>query len=96
MPEVNTALTVKEILRLKTTGNVSNPKGKYAMIPLKVLGRNFLSNRDIELLNESKIPVHVWTVNESESFDRCKNLGVDGVVTDDVPLAKFFYEQHSG
>lgn len=96
IPGVNTALTVKEILRLKTTGKVSNPRGKYAMIPHKVLGRNFLSNRIIELLNKSQIPVHVWTVNELESFDRCKNLGVDGVVTDDVPLAKFFYEQHSG
>lgn len=96
MPEVNTALTVKEILRLKTTGKVSNPEGKYAMIPHKILGRNFLSNRIIELLNVSEIPVHVWTVNELESFDKCINLGVDGVVTDDVPLAKSFFEQHSG
>lgn len=92
MPEVNTALTVKEILRLKTTGKVANPEGKYAMIPHKVFGRNFLSNRIIELFSESQIPVHVWTVNELENFDRCKNLGVDGVVTDDVPLAKFFFE----
>ncbi|MFZ9840976.1 MAG: glycerophosphodiester phosphodiesterase [Candidatus Nanopelagicales bacterium] len=96
MPEVNTALTVKEILRLKTTGKISNPEGKYAMVPHKFLGRSFLSNRIVELLNESKIPVHVWTVNELESFDRCKKLGVDGVVTDEVPLAKSFFEQHSG
>lgn len=32
--------------------------------------------------------VHTWTVNEPEDIDRCIELGVEGIITDDIAMAK--------
>jgi glycerophosphoryl diester phosphodiesterase len=42
----------------------------------------------VERAHASGIAVNVWTVNDADSLDRMLDLGVDGIITDRVDLAR--------
>ncbi|MFX0031424.1 MAG: glycerophosphodiester phosphodiesterase [Candidatus Hodarchaeota archaeon] len=49
-----------------------------------------------ELVNyahANNLKVNVWTVNERKDIERLINLGVDGIITDDIQLAKELIER---
>lgn len=46
-------------------------------------------NRElIEFAHKNNLKVNVWTINEKPDMERLIKLGVDGIITDDIPLAK--------
>jgi glycerophosphoryl diester phosphodiesterase len=42
----------------------------------------------VEKCHEAGIMVNVWTVNEEEDILRMSDIGVDIIMTDNIPLAK--------
>ena len=42
----------------------------------------------IDIAHNNNLKVNVWTVNERSDMERLIKLGVDGLITDDIPLAK--------
>ncbi|MHA2429783.1 MAG: glycerophosphodiester phosphodiesterase [Promethearchaeota archaeon] len=42
----------------------------------------------VDFAHNNHLKVNVWTVNERPDMERLIKLGVDGVITDDIPLAK--------
>jgi glycerophosphoryl diester phosphodiesterase len=47
--------------------------------PLTVVNERFIGNA-----RRAGVAVHVWTINEASEMHRLFDLGVDGVMTDDV------------
>ena len=45
----------------------------------------------VELCHNNGIAVNVWTVNTTEDLNRMRDIGVDIVMTDNIPLAKAVY-----
>jgi len=46
-------------------------------------------NRDlVEYAHSNNLNVNVWTVNEKEDIQRMIDIGVDGIISDDIPLVK--------
>jgi glycerophosphoryl diester phosphodiesterase len=46
-------------------------------------------NRDlVEYAHNNNLKVNVWTVNEKEDIQRMIDIGVDGIIGDDIPLLK--------
>jgi len=42
----------------------------------------------VDFAHTNNLKVNVWTVNERTDMERLIKLGVDGIITDDIPLAK--------
>jgi glycerophosphoryl diester phosphodiesterase len=63
--------------------------GFYAIHP-------YYSSVDKELVDfshENGLKINVWTVNETEEMERLIDLGVDGIITDDIGLLTRIIEQ---
>jgi glycerophosphoryl diester phosphodiesterase len=46
-------------------------------------------NRDlVEYAHSNNLKLNVWTVNEKEDMQRMIDIGVDGIISDDIPLLK--------
>lgn len=46
-------------------------------------------NRDlVEYAHSNNLNVNVWTVDEKEDIQRMIDIGVDGIISDDIPLLK--------
>lgn len=50
----------------------------------------------VERMHRRGREVHAWTANEPDEFDLCLALEVDGVITDDVALARRYIEDAFG
>ncbi len=46
-----------------------------------------LDEKTIQDMRDMKKQIHAWTINDKEEMKRCKELGVDNIITDDVVLA---------
>lgn len=58
------------------------PPFDAAQIPDSYEGKRYLEASMVESLRGHGVPVHVWTVNETEDMEYFLDLGVDGIVTD--------------
>ena len=47
-----------------------------------------ITPRLVNSLHDHGKDIYAWTVNSSENIQRMIDLGVDNIITDDVPLAK--------
>lgn len=47
----------------------------------------------VDLWHRLGLKVSVWTANTPQEFDRCIALGVDGIITDDVALARNYFDK---
>lgn len=92
--DVTTALTAIELLKLKA-GNRDNiaklNRSIFAMLPLRFYNLKVLTNGLQETLLRHQIPIHIWTLNNVNDFQEVKALNVDGVVTDNIDLARKFF-----
>ncbi len=66
-------------------------------ITKRVIKKNFFAvhphfagvNKElVDFAHTNNLKVNVWTINERADMERLIKLGVDGIITDDIPLAK--------
>jgi glycerophosphoryl diester phosphodiesterase len=65
---------------------VSGPASAL-QIPLQMRGLQIVDEKLIDVVHESGLQIHVWTVNDPRIMQRLVKLGVDGIVTDRPDLA---------
>lgn len=56
-------------------------------VPVK-MGLTVVDQRTIDTAHSSGKQVHVWTVNEADEMHRLLNMGVDGIITDEIATLK--------
>ena len=92
-PDVVTATTPGEVLwyagalGLRSRADFG---GAVLQVPARILGERFdLVRRDvIAAAHAVGRAVHVWTVDSQEEMDRLIDLGVDGLITNEIGLLK--------
>jgi glycerophosphoryl diester phosphodiesterase len=88
-PKIPTALTPIEVVQLKFfpfTTSKRKFEGKLAMVPFRFKGLRVTTRGFIRRCRALGIQVHVWTVNTPEMAKKCRNLQVDGIITDNCKI----------
>ncbi|WP_395155511.1 glycerophosphodiester phosphodiesterase [Ilumatobacter sp.] len=88
-----TCLSPIETVCLLVFGRLFGSAQRAAQVPpgrgrITVVSRRFIRNA-----RRAGIPVHVWTINDAAEINRLLDLGVDGVMTDDVDLLRSVYAE---
>lgn len=88
-PRLCTSAGPPEVRRLRLASWGLRPRAVAAgpdclQIPTRRGPVPLADRRLVDLAHERGLPVHVWTVNEPAEMSRLLDLGVDGIVTDDV------------
>ena len=60
----------------------------FASLPLKKYNLELLNKRNINYLKSINIKVIAWTINKEKEIRRLIDLGVDGIMTDEIVLLK--------
>lgn len=74
---------VVRLLRAALLGGAIRPTYQAASIPPSYNGLPLPLARFARLLRGSRVPVHVWTVDDAATAERFWNLGVSGIVSND-------------
>lgn len=53
-----------------------------------------VTGRFVAAAHRARLPVHVWTVNEQETIEQLLDLGVDGIMSDRLPLLAEVLHHH--
>ena len=98
-PELCSSPGPRDVLRLasrillRLPANPSKNLG-YGCVQLpKSIGPIRLNHRLINGFHQLGLQVHVWTINERAEMNRLLNLGVDGIMSDDVVLLREVLQQ---
>ena len=89
-----TATTVSNIARIRaesllpTNRTNANPKASCAQVPATIHGRRLVDERFVQAAHRHGLQVHVWTVNEAAEMHSLLDMGVDGIMTDEVTLLR--------
>ena len=89
-PGACTAFATREVaaLRFLTWGArfyrtpLRNRPGQCVQVPVKRHGVTVVDPSFVAAAHDLGLPVHVWTINESDEMERLLDLGVDGLMTD--------------
>ncbi len=87
-PNLTTALAPSEIMLLLSTGRLSGSAPRAAQVPINAGKLEIVTERFIASAHRCNIAVHVWTINDAPTMHRLIDLGVDGIMTDDVDLLR--------
>lgn len=92
-PDLLTSMSPAETASLRLLGRLAGTHPRAAQVPpsqgpIAVVDERFVANA-----HRKGIPVHVWTINDADEMHRLLDVGVDGLMTDDVVLLKQVYEQ---
>lgn len=90
-PDIPTSLTPIEVIQLKFFPFIVSKERfgrNFAMVPFRFRGLRVTTRRFIQRCRDLGIQIHVWTVNTSEVFEKCRNLQVDGIITDNYKIFK--------
>lgn len=68
-------------------GHLYRPKVDVFQIPTKFGVVSLESSKFINFLGKLNIPVHFWTINDSDTMERLIKLGAKGIVTDRPDIA---------
>ncbi len=60
----------------------------FASLPVKKYNLDLLNKRNINYLKSINIKVIAWTINQEKEIRRLIDLGVDGIMTDEIVLLK--------
>lgn len=63
------------------------PPGAALQIPPSWEGTDLVTPSSVEAAHRLGLEVHVWTIDDPGEIDRLLDLGVDGIMTDDPPVA---------
>ena len=89
-PRLCTSMGPGEVLRLRLAAwglvpRSAVPSGPaYAQIPVRRGLVPLAERRMLSYAHELGLPVHVWTVNDPVQMHELLELGVDGIVSDDI------------
>jgi len=64
------------------------PKVEFIEVDFLTIEESLVTDKIIHASRLLNKPIYVWTVNSKSSMENFYLLGVDGIVTDDVPTAK--------
>ena len=48
----------------------------------------FINKKFIKTAHDKKIKINAWTVNSRKSMEKLIAMGIDGIITNDIELAK--------
>ena len=89
--DVKTSMGPAEVILSKFLSYTSlgyNFKSSYTSIPIKRYGINLLDERNINYLKSNNQKVIAWTINDEDQMKMLINIGVDGIMTDNLTLLK--------
>ena len=76
-----------EVLQLKLSSlNFRNfgIDANCVQVPLKYFGIKIIDRNFIDYCHELDLKVHVWTINEIQEMEKLLDLGVDGIMSDNL------------
>ena len=90
-PDLLTSTGPMEVARLRLA-SLGVPVGRFearlVQVPWSHKGIPIIDRPFIRAAHRRNMPVHVWTVNDAEQMHRLLDLGVDGIMTDDLHTLK--------
>jgi glycerophosphoryl diester phosphodiesterase len=89
--DVKTSMGPAEVILSKFLSYTTlgyNFKSSYTSIPIKRYGINLLEERNINYLKSNNQKVIAWTINDEDQMKMLINIGVDGIMTDNLTLLK--------
>lgn len=89
--EVKTSMGPAEVILSKFLSYTSlgyNFKSSYTSIPIRRYGINLLDERNIKYLKSNNQKVIAWTINDEDQMKMLINIGIDGIMTDNLTLLK--------
>jgi glycerophosphoryl diester phosphodiesterase len=89
--EVKTSMGPAEVILSKFLSYTSlgyNFKSSYTSIPIRRYGINLLEERNINYLKSNNQKVIAWTINDEDQMKMLINIGIDGIMTDNLTLLK--------
>lgn len=78
------ALRARSLARPATTIVRPGPLAACAQVPERLGGTPFVTRPLVRTAHDLGLAVHVWTVNDAAAMNRLLDLGVDGIMTDDL------------
>lgn len=63
-------------------------RGGCAQVPATIHGRRLVDERFVQAAHRHGLQVHVWTVNTASEMHSLLDIGVDGIMTDEVALLR--------
>ena len=89
--DVKTSMGPAEVILSKFLSYTSlgyNFKSSYTSIPIRRYGINLLDERNINYLKSNNQKVIAWTINNEDQMKMLINIGIDGIMTDNLTLLK--------
>lgn len=89
--EVKTSMGPAEVILSKFLSYTSlgyNFKSSYTSIPIRRYGINLLEEKNIKYLKSNNQKVIAWTINDEDQMKMLINIGIDGIMTDNLTLLK--------
>ena len=87
-PRLLTAMAPPEIAALRLAGRLPGGSTRAAQVPTRSGRIEVVTERFVAAARRAGVPVHVWTINDAAEMHRLLDLGVDGLMTDDVQLLR--------
>ena len=96
-PGVATSLGMRSVtmLRLSSLTRLPlrlPPSAVAAQVPVSHSGVTVVDRRFVARCHRLGLQVHVWTIDDPAEMRRLLDLGVDGLMTDDLPTLRAVYE----
>ena len=67
------------------------PFGDCAQVPSKIKGVSFITKDFVIRAHEHGKLVHAWTINDANEMEYLLDMGVDGIMTDNLDVLKSVY-----
>lgn len=93
-PDLCTSLGPRAALALRlasfTGGRIGRRFGRYpcVQVPITARGARIVDERFVSTVHELGMQVHVWTINDAAQMRELLDLGVDGLITDEIAALK--------
>ena len=90
-PALCTSMGPAEVVRLLVT-SLGIPAGSFAakaaQVPVRHFGVPVVTRNFVIAAHEQDLKVHVWTINDPAMMNILLDLGVDGIMSDEIALLK--------
>lgn len=97
-----TAATLSNIARIRVESlmpdresSLRSSRGGCAQVPATIHGRRLVDERFVRAAHRHGLQVHVWTVNSASEMHALLDIGVDGIMTDEITLLRSVLTERS-